>query len=372
MPSSQDSSSRRIVLFGATGYTGDGVARALVRLGERPLLAARSPQKLAKLAEELGGLDTAIADAQKPESLRALVQPGDVLVSTVGPFVRFGEPAVEAAVAAGAIYIDSTGEAPFIRRVFEHHGPRAAQTGASLLTAFGFDWVPGNLAAALALEAAGEQAAQVDIAYFAGGGTSGGTRVSAALSALDGSFAFRGGQLRREPVGQRVKDLDVPGLGTRRGISVGGSEHFALPARFAQLRDVDVLLGQGGNMVKAMPLAMRAFDTALAIPGLRKQVKALAARRIAGSTGGPSAEARQKSRSTVTAVARDARGGQLSQVTLGGVNAYTFTFEILAWAARRLAGEDALPAGALSPLDAFSLAELERGVAEAGISRIGS
>lgn len=134
----------RIVLFGATGYTGEMTARALVARGAEPILAARSAERLKRLADELGGLETRVADVSRPETVRALVQGRYVLVSTVGPFVRWGAPAVEAAIDAGAVYIDSTGEPAFVRRVFEHYGRRAERTGASLSTAFGYDWVPGN------------------------------------------------------------------------------------------------------------------------------------------------------------------------------------------------------------------------------------
>ncbi|MCW2966434.1 MAG: saccharopine dehydrogenase, partial [Solirubrobacteraceae bacterium] len=151
----------RIVLFGATGYTGDLTARAMVARGLRPVLAARNAQRLDALAAELGGLETQVADVSAPESVRALVQRGDVLVSTVGPFVRWGEPALHAAVAGGAHYLDSTGETPFIREVFERHGPAAQAAGCGLLTAMGYDWVPGNLAGALALRDAGPAATRV-------------------------------------------------------------------------------------------------------------------------------------------------------------------------------------------------------------------
>jgi short subunit dehydrogenase-like uncharacterized protein len=159
----------RIVLFGATGYTGEGTARALVARGAKPVLAGRSAERLERLADDLGGAETRIADVTRPESVRALVQDRDVLVSTVGPFLRWGAPAIEAAIDAGAIYIDSTGEPAFIRRVFEHYGPRAERTDASLLTAFGYDWVPGNLAAALALREAGAEATRMQIGYFGQG-----------------------------------------------------------------------------------------------------------------------------------------------------------------------------------------------------------
>src|SRR5215218_4205332 len=149
----------RIVLFGATGYTGRLAAEAMVERGLKPVLAARSKEKLDALATELGGeLDTAVADVADPPSVRALVERGDVLVTTVGPFARWGGPAAAAASDAGACYIDSTGEPAFIREVFERYGPAAEKSGAAMVTAFGYDWVPGNLAGGLALDRAGAPA----------------------------------------------------------------------------------------------------------------------------------------------------------------------------------------------------------------------
>src|SRR3954453_4755124 len=194
----------RIVLFGATGYTGDLTARALVDRGERPVLAARTEARVRALAEELGGLDWAVADVGDPGSVGALVGAGDVLVSTVGPFARWGEPAVRAALDAGAHYVDSTGESTFIRRVFEEFGPSAGEV--ALLTALGYDWVPGNLAGGLALAEAGDAAVRVDVGYYVVGGVavSGGTRASAVGAMLDPSFAFRGGSLVTERGGAQV------------------------------------------------------------------------------------------------------------------------------------------------------------------------
>src|SRR5256885_1877999 len=105
----------RIVLFGATGYTGRLTAEALVARGARPVLAGRSAGPLAQLADDLGGLDHATADVSKPETVGDLVERGDVLLTTVGPFKRWGGAAAEAAIRKGAHYLDSTGEPPFIR-----------------------------------------------------------------------------------------------------------------------------------------------------------------------------------------------------------------------------------------------------------------
>ena len=117
--------SRRIIIFGATGYTGRLLAERLAAQDAAPVLAGRSETALRELAEPLG-LEWRTADALRQNSVFALLEPGDVLVSTVGPFVKWGEPAVRAAIAAKGVYIDSTGEPPFIRRVFEELGPPAA------------------------------------------------------------------------------------------------------------------------------------------------------------------------------------------------------------------------------------------------------
>src|SRR3954471_9515216 len=201
----------RIVLFGATGDTGAHPAKARVARGARPVLAGRDPGRLGALAERLGGLETARADVTDPRSVRGLLGTGDVLVTTVGPFLRLGRASVDAAVEAGAIYFDSTGEPPFVRRIFEHDGVRAAATGASLVPAFGLDYVPGNLAAAHALAEAGKRAPRLDVGYaldgVSGQAFSRGTLVSLMGVLFEPGFAFTGGRLVPEHAGRRVRQV---------------------------------------------------------------------------------------------------------------------------------------------------------------------
>jgi short subunit dehydrogenase-like uncharacterized protein len=362
----------RVVVFGATGYTGEMTARALVARGVKPILAARSRERLERLADELGGAETRVADVERPETVRALVQGRDVLVSTVGPFLRWGEPAIEAAIDAGAVYIDSSGEPAFIRRVFEDYGPQAERTGASLLTAFAYDWVPGNLAGALALSEAGDEATRVQIGYFGQGeaGSSGGTQASLMGAVLEPSFAFRDGRLRTERIGARVAKFDLGDSRRRLAISVGGSEHFTLPALHPPLQQVDVLLGMAGAHVRYVPLITALIAAATTLPPARAALQSVLRRQAKGSTGGPDEPARSRTSSTVLATAYAADGRELSQVRLEGVNSYTFGFEMLASAASTAATRDVSASGALGPVAAFGLKELEAGVSAAGIKRV--
>ncbi len=267
----------RIVVFGATGYTGELTARALVERGAMPLLAGRDADRVARLAAELGGLESTVADVDRSGSVRALVERGDVLVTTVGPYLRFGEPALEAAVDAGAHYFDSTGEGPFIRRVFDEYGARAQRADCALLTAFGYDFVPGNLAGALALREAadsGRRATCVEIFYVTtGGGPSGGTMASGVSVMLRPGFAFRGGRLTGERQGARVAAYQW-GARSGAGISISGSEHYSLPRLHRELRDVGVYLGVPGAQTWQVQAASAAMTPAQMIEPLGRMVEA--------------------------------------------------------------------------------------------------
>ena len=361
----------RIVLFGATGYTGELTARALAGIGERPVLAARDGARVRALAEELGGLDWEVADVARPDSVRALVERGDVLVSCVGPFQRWGAPAVEAAIDAGAHYLDSTGETPFIRRVFEDWGPRADAAGVALLTAMGYDWVPGNLAGALALADAGDKGVAVSIGYFIAGqaGMSGGTRASAAGVFLEPSFAWRNGRIVTERGGARGRSFTIEGRALK-ALSAGSTEHFGLPQAFPALREVDVYLGWFGGATDVLRAGALGVALATKVPGVRSGLGAVIGRTVKGSTGGPDAEARAKSRSEIVAAATDARGAVLGRARLSGVNGYDFTAAMLAWGAHAAANGRLRAHGALGPVAAFGLEALREGVRSAGIERV--
>jgi short subunit dehydrogenase-like uncharacterized protein len=363
----------RIVLLGATGYTGRLVAHELVARGAQPVLAARSRDRLDDLAREVQEAsgarpETAVADVEEPRTVRALVERGDVLVSTVGPFTRRGGPAVRAAVDAGAVYLDSTGEPAFIREVFEAHGPRAAENGAALLTAFGHDWVPGNAAGALALRDAGDAATHLSIGYFGsgGGGTSAGTQTTAAATLLDPSYAWRDGGLRTERVGARVVTFDVGGRHVH-GLAAGGTEPFTLPRLAPGLRDLDVVIGSARPVLRLVPAATALLAGVLRVPVVGERLRRVLESRSAGPSGaGPDEATRASSRSHVLADARDASGRLLRRVRLDGPDPYDLTARFLAAGAVRAARGEVRDVGALGPVDAFGLDGLLEIVTGAG------
>lgn len=358
----------RIVVFGATGYTGRLVAERLAGQGERPVLAGRSEEKLASLAEQLGGLEWVRADAMRRNSVFAAVQPGDVVVSTVGPFAKWGEAAVRAAIAAGAIYLDSTGEPAFIRRVFDEFGGPAERNGAALMTAMGYDFVPGALAGALALREAGPLATRVDVGYFSlgMGPASAGTRESMVGATLSDGHAFRDGRIRLVRPAERVRSFSVKGK-ERAAISVGGAEHYGLPAAYGSLLEVNVYLGWFGALARPLQASTLAGSMALRVPGVRGALQAVG-ERVVSLAPAPEAGTTGDSLSWVPAIAYASSGEVLAEVHVTGADAYEFTASFLAWAARRAARHGVAGAGALGPVGAFGLDALVEGCGAAGLA----
>jgi saccharopine dehydrogenase (NAD+, L-glutamate forming) len=151
-----------LVLFGATGFTGGLTAEYLARHappGARWALAGRSLHKLEAVRERLAGIAPAaadvpllVADVEDRGSMQAVAHATRAVITTVGPFITFGEPLVAACAAAGTDYADLTGEPEFVDRMFIEHDGRAQESGARLLHCCGFDSIPHDLGAQFTVE----------------------------------------------------------------------------------------------------------------------------------------------------------------------------------------------------------------------------
>ncbi|TVS77691.1 saccharopine dehydrogenase family protein [Mycobacterium helveticum] len=140
-----------IVVYGATGFVGKLTAEYLARAGggARIALAGRSAQRLRAVRDTLGesaqSWELLVADASSPSTLDEMAARTRVVVTTVGPYTRYGLPLVAACAAAGTDYADLTGEAMFVRDSIDLHHKQAADTGARIVHACGFDSVPSDL-----------------------------------------------------------------------------------------------------------------------------------------------------------------------------------------------------------------------------------
>ncbi|AHH21843.1 putative trans-acting enoyl reductase [Nocardia nova SH22a] len=141
-----------LVLFGATGFVGRLTAQYLATAapdGARIALAGRSPERLTAVRDELGGAAAIwpllVADSSDQAALDALAARTKVVVTTVGPYLRYGLPLAQACANAGTHYADLTGEPLFIRECIDGFGEKAAETGAKIVNSCGYDSIPSDL-----------------------------------------------------------------------------------------------------------------------------------------------------------------------------------------------------------------------------------
>ncbi len=203
-----------VVVFGATGITGRGVAAYLAGRAETNgfswAAAGRDPAKIATVLGELGveAPETIQADVEDPASLRAMAERTRVVLDLVGPYSLYGRPVIEACIAGGANYADLTGEIPFVREMLYAAGSQAEEAGVKIVNVSGFEALPADLLVALAAETARERwseelaTADLDVEMIVPGG------------AIKPSEAISGGTLQSiaEIVGhERAETISDPG-----------------------------------------------------------------------------------------------------------------------------------------------------------------
>jgi len=220
-----------VVLFGATGFTGGLTAE---------YLAGAVPEVV-------------MADVTDPASLRAVAESSRVVATTVGPYLRHGEPLVTACAEAGADYLDLTGEPEFVDRTYVNHHARACETGARLVHCCGFDSIPHDLGALYTVKRLPEGVPLRVEGFVRAGGTFSAGTYHSALTAM--SRIRQGNQAAKE----RKQAEAPPGARKARGIK-GRPRHErstrgCSPSRRSTLRSCCARRGRSSATAPTSPTA---------------------------------------------------------------------------------------------------------------------
>jgi short subunit dehydrogenase-like uncharacterized protein len=333
--------------------------------------------RLTEIDPALSGLPLLRADASDPASLGALASSSQVVISTVGPYIHYGEALVAACANAGTGYVDLTGEPEFVDRMWLGYHALAQRTGARLVHSCGFDSIPYDLGVLYTVgQMPPDVALRVQGFVRAGGTFSGGTFHSAVhiMGRLrqGASVARERRALEPRPEGRRVRGVaghprDVP--------EVGG---WVVPAPTIDpqtvLRSARALDRYGPDftyehylvvkrlpMVGALAAGVGAVVALSQLPPTRNLLL-----KFRGPGEGPSPEQREKAWFRVRFVAEGGDRRIMTQVS-GGDPGYGETSKMLAESALCLARDD-LPreGGQLTPAVAMGQALIDRLVA-AGI-----
>ena len=229
-----------IVVFGATGFTGALTAEYLARTGGgvRWALAGRNRAKLEAVRERLVAVDGGLAelplltaDVDDAPSMRAMAESAGVVISTVGPYIHYGEAVVAACAAAGTGYVDLTGEPEFVDRMWLGYHAEAQRTGSRLVHSCGFDSIPYDLGVLFTVgQLPGDVPISIEGFVRAGATVSGGTFHSAVhnLARLGQTAVVARRRARLEP---RPPDRKVRGaIGRPHHVPAAGGWVLPFPS----------------------------------------------------------------------------------------------------------------------------------------------
>jgi len=367
-----------IVLFGATGFTGALTAEYLAANapeGLRWALAGRNRAKLeavrARLVGRWSDLELLSADISDVASVRAVAESARVVITTVGPYIKYGEPVVAACAEAGTDYVDLTGEPEFVDQMWLRYHQTAASSGARIVHSCGFDSIPYDLLALWTVERLPVDVPLALTGFVRAGGTfSGGTYHSAVENLGRLRSGMRVGRERRraegKPTGRQVHG--VPGVPHRDPVAGGWVVPFPTIDPLTVLRSAAALERYGPDFSYSHYLVAKQLPVALGLIGGAGALVALAQvpvtrrllLRVRNPGEGPSPEQRAKAWFKVRMLGEG--GGQrlVTEVT-GGDPGYGETSKMLSEAALCLA-YDSLPAtsGQVTPAVAMGSALIER------------
>ena len=409
-----------VVVLGASGVTGRGVAAYLAELGSEAgaawAVAGRDPGKLERVLAEVGATapETIVADVGDPASLAAMASRTRVVLDLVGPYTLYGTPVIEACVSNGAHYVDLTGEIPFVRRTIDAFHDRATEAGVKVVQVSGFEALPPDLAVLLAAETARERwsepLAEADVVVATqqpagrlglGDVISGGTLQSTAeaLAAEGAAEVTDPAALVTDPdLAEEVRRRSPIALAPRfdaHGNVVGPMAPAAFINPAVIQRTAELIAAERGERLTpfryregiaipgssaTLPLRYAAAASmtgmqagfgalARARPGVRRRAAGLLRRVLPGSGFGPSGDRLSEWRWQVEVDARTVGGHHVRvEVDADGHPGYLTTSRMLGEAGLLLAEDDATPSrsGCLTPATALGTASLDR-FARAGV-----
>ncbi|WP_067471171.1 saccharopine dehydrogenase NADP-binding domain-containing protein [Nocardia amamiensis] len=334
-----------IAVYGATGHTGGYLLTELRRRGLTPILVGRDADRIRAAADAAGlsDADVRVADLTDHATLVAAFTGADVVISSLPAYVNHGAAVLGAAIDAGAHYTDMSGEQPFLKRVFDEFGPKAAAAGVTVVSGITDSNVPGDLLAYLTSRRVAGPADVVLSHLSKSGGNGSKGSAKTVFASLDwfrgGGWHYADGQLRTGAAARHDK-LTFPGDTEPTAVA-----KFPQPPVLTIPRHSDVSYVEG-------VLATSILDT----------LSGFTAELIDTLPDEPSSDLHYD-------LVVDASGtdGRVVRGVVSGVDSYRDSALMAVETAVRLAGGAAVP-GALAPAEAFDAVDFLDALAPFGIT----
>lgn len=302
------------MVYGAYGYTGELVAREAARRGLKPMLAGRDAAKVQALADELGLPHRAFA-LDDADDVRRNLDGVALVLHCAGPFSATARPMLDACLAAGAHYLDITGEVDVLEAILAR-GDEARQAGIVVCPAVGFDVIPTDCVAAR-LKQELPDATHLALGFDTRSGMSPGTTKTAIEGASRGGRVREGGVLRGIRLGERVRRIDF-GDGEKSAVAIPWGD-LATAYTTTGIPNLEVYTASSPRRIAALRRA-HLLRGVLGIPMVQRFLKARATAQVRG----PDDRQRECRPTFVWGEARNAAGA-VTTARIQVPNGYTLT-----------------------------------------------
>ncbi|MFN7986053.1 MAG: saccharopine dehydrogenase NADP-binding domain-containing protein [Thermoanaerobaculia bacterium] len=332
---------KRLLVYGANGYTGRLILDAALERGLAVTVAGRRREAIEPLATERGLPFEVFALDEAPRRLAERVSPFGAVLLAAGPFSRTSAPVLAACLKARVAYLDITGEIGVFEAVFARHA-EAVKAGVVLLPGVGFDVVPSDCLAA-SLAAALPGAVRLLLA-FRGFGVSAGTARTMLEGLPKGGAARVDGKLVPVPAGWKTRTIPFPDR-PRLAVTIPWGD-LSTAYRSTGIPNIETYMAMAPSHVSALRWARPLLPMAAFGP-----FQSLLAAWVKRGVSGPSAEERARERSLLWGRVEDGEGRAV-EGTLETLEGYSLTAETAVAAAERVL-RGSVKAGAWTPSRAF-------------------
>jgi hypothetical protein len=369
------SSTKQVLIYGGSGYTGKLVAESLAQRGIPFVFAGRNHGRLAaalQVVEERFGnaFDVEIAVANNTvEELLPLFESVAVVINVAGPFMQIAWPVVEAALQSDCHYLDTTGEQDWALAIKKKYGQAFADKGLLLSPANSYMWAAGAIAAEVVLETAGVDS--LDLTYQIDHGLPSEASTKSFLRMVCNDTSQHYLELNELKVwpNDEIYQIAVPHRNqVLRALPWGGACEPIWFMDDDRVRNCKVLTAIGEQLIDPISAAIAAFNEhAKDLPQAEKEAWTNAIGDQM-NTGEPPKDDVDVQRSVIVC---NGQGRQVTTQFVMNLSApYTWTGEICAEGAQRLLNGQLKKTGFQSAAQAFGHRELLATFSEAGFCNL--
>ncbi|HZF17167.1 MAG TPA: saccharopine dehydrogenase NADP-binding domain-containing protein [Steroidobacteraceae bacterium] len=313
------------LLYGATGYTGELIARAAVKRGLNPILAGRTPARVSRLASELG-LEARSFPIENTTAVVDGLREVGLVLNCAGPFSATASQILQGCFALHAHYLDITGEIDVFERA-QHHAGTARRARVVVCPGVGFDVVPTDCLAAH-LKAALPDASHLALGFDGGGIPSRGTAKTMVEGLASGGRVRADGQLKSVPLAFRTREIDF-GAGIKKAVTIPWGD-VSTAAWTTGIENIETYIPSSPRSIQRLERLER-WRRLLATRPAQWWLKRLAHR----APPGPSEGVRAATRTYVWGEVRNASGA-VRTARVATANGYTLTTEAALAIVRRM------------------------------------